>query len=285
MPNIREVEFNLQKPALYEELKWVAYGEGRRDPAISDSLTGNGTEADLLLETAYEFTSSHLPKETWLAKERYLARQRITALRQYMGIIALGRPRPDHGTNYIDLDKDMNNVRDVRPSTHRLHGDATVTETPGFGSVFTPADCPIINLVEPRCRAIAQIHAGYDGMSKGVIPVNMDRFTKAYDFAPQETLAYVSPHAISNYEVYGDVLTRLSESVFTRDHLETLNGRTYLRMGQLVFAQLSEAGVAENHIEISTDDSFTDPTLYSQRNYRQKRTNGRNPIAIGIRKI
>lgn len=282
MSDIREVEFNLQKPAVYEGLPWVTYGEGRRDVTVTDSLTGNGTEADLPLETAYEFTSSILPKETWIAKERYLARQRITALRQRMGIRALARPRPAHDIHYVDLDKDMDRVRDVCPPTYRLHGDATITRTPGFGSMFTPADCPIINLVEPKQHAVAQIHAGYEGMGKGVIPHNINQFVNEYGFKPTETLAYVSPHAISNYEVYGDVLARLDKSVFTHDHLETLNERTFLRMGQLVLTQLTEAGLTENHIEISTDDSFTDETLYSQRNYRQKRTNGRNPVALGI---
>lgn len=274
-------EIRTDKPDIFQDtsLDWLAYGETRR---IDNKMSGNmGDRSSVINADTHLQVAPNMPYEEWAQQEIAAVQARDKDLRTALEVDTIGYPQPEHDTALINLDESIGKVSVNSAAADRDWADATVLSRTGYASSFTPADCPIINVVDPVTRTIAQIHTGYQGLEKNIIAKTFSRIPL---ISPKDALVYISPHGRDKYVVFGPVLERLEENPITREFVTSRNGVSYFAMSALAAHQLHESGVDKDSIQISTENSLTEPSLYSQRNYKLKGANGRNGVVLGIKK-
>jgi YfiH family protein len=104
-------------------------------------------------------------------------------------------------------------VTAAEPSSERMVADASFTSTPSRVCVVMTADCLPLFICNKRGTKIAAIHAGWRGLSSGVIEATLDSLSEK----PDELLVWLGP-AIGpkKFEVGDDVY-----HAFISRHLES----------------------------------------------------------------
>ena len=146
----------------------------------------------------------------------------------------------------------------VRPAT-----DALVTADPGVVLMLRFADCAPVLFYDRRRRAIGLAHAGWRGVSAGVVPSTVATLVQAFGCRPAELWAGIGPSiGPCCYEVGQEVVEQVSAAVNGRDPFRWENGRAHLDLWAAVEGQLEEAGVGQ--VEVAelctachTDDWFS----------------------------
>lgn len=287
-------EFNAATPDIFKQpgLEWFRYAETRRDG--STALAGNMSDDPRVLNEAnHALIQPDMSFEDWVTIEKQATDGRITALSNLLGVSKIGRVRPAHDTNFINLDTDMDKTSTLTPVTDRPFVDATALTTPGSASMIAPADCIVATVVYPSERVVAQIHAGIRGLPRHIIPQVLQQLAET-GADPREALVYVGPHAQGGFQMNaqeekeieeianrgGDPLKQELHS-FLRDGEQ---GLPVMDLTQYAVEQLTKAGIQSDHIQISPKDTLTDPQLFSDLNQRHKGANGRFGIIAGIAK-
>jgi YfiH family protein len=138
--------------------------------------------------------------------------------------------------------------------------DALVTAERGVVLVVQVADCVPVLLADPEAGLVGAVHAGREGLARGVVPRAVERLTS---LGAGRLRAWVGPHVCGGcYEVPA----ALREEVAARapsSYAETTWGTPSLDVGAGVRAQLHDSGVLEVHdVARCTRE---DPELYSFR--------------------
>lgn len=286
MKEVNHHEFRLDTPEIFQGLA-VRYGETRRDPTSPRYMSGNSTESEAIIGHAYNTYSldANDDIQAWTAERLAEARIRVEHMRRLLGFQAgLALARPVHETGLIDADTSFDTIRNELPLNSRAPGDAIVTRTPERGSMYNPADCILANVAYYNVNAIAtaQIHAGWKGLRDDIIGKTLYELNKT-GLTPSKAIVYISPHARS-FTLYGSSLESLRDAGL-RDYLDMTRSpiEPIFNMTRLAQDQLENAGV--KFIDVSEDDSMTDPTLYSHYLHRHdpQAPVGRNGVAFGLR--
>lgn len=266
----------------------VVYAETRREE--EHSMEGNLSDQDyfgeiplVINQKNYERLGTNLSFDEWVEQVRASAIDLSAAAQTELGLEAIGYPRPVHGVDLIDLDKEMDSALIVFPYAERPAADATIVRKIGYASCFFPADCPVSNVVDPYTGALMQIHTGYMGLEQGTIASAIA--AAEGQVVTNRSVVYVSPHAQSDYvinQVNNVLYERFMADPFMADFV-TLHpdGRATLDLTEATKARLLEAGFAERNIQVSPDDSLTDPSLFSQSSFLTRGVNGRNGMILG----
>jgi len=268
----------------------IVYAETRRKD--EDSLEGNLSEQDyagniplVISQKNYERTGDDTPFEAWTDRVRQETIDLDTSIQTALGFRAIGYIRTVHGVELVDLDTGMASSRIHTPYINRLAADASIVTKLGYASCITPADCPVSNIIDPKSGAILQIHTGYAGLEKDTI-LHAVQLTEGV-IEPSRSLVYVSPHAQEGYvinQVNNTLVDRFKADPFMADFVTVHDdGRATLDMTHAVQARLVDAGFRAENIEVSPDNSLTDPTLFSQSTFLTRGVNGRNGMIIGKR--
>lgn len=163
-------------------------------------------------------------------------------------------------------------------TTREPEADASVTRAPGAVCAVLVADCMPVLLADRAGTVVAAVHAGWRGLSGGVIEATV----RAMHAAPQDLMAWLGP-AIgpAQFEVGADVL-----DAFTRDDagaaqaFQPYPGRTgkYLcDLYSLAHRRLHALGITT--IGGGGYCTVSDPRFYS---YRRDRMTGRMGAFIWI---
>ena len=123
-----------------------------------------------------------------------------------------------HGANVVEVRAGTSHAADTTSETAPLpqpepapepDADASVTHTPGAVCAVLVADCMPVLLADRAGTVVAAVHAGWRGLSGGVIEATV----RAMHVAPQDLMAWLGP-AIgpAQFEVGADVL-----DAFTRE--------------------------------------------------------------------
>ncbi|MES2630911.1 MAG: laccase domain-containing protein [Patescibacteria group bacterium] len=269
----------------------VVYAETRRDLSaplseLSGSMSVQEYFGDIPLvisEKNYERSGATLPFEQWGQQIESQFRRYDEELKRQLGLYAIGYPRPVHGMNLIDLDTVMRDVDINTPFLDRLEADTTLLTKEGIASCIAPADCIVANIVDVRTGALMQAHAGYLGAENGIFEQLFDSTSGLID--PKQSVAYFSPHAQAGFVINQKnnfLVERFEANPRMRPYIiKNSDGTVELNLAEASKAQLVAAGVSEANIEISPDNSLTDPTLYSQSNFLTRGINGRNGMVFG----
>ena len=129
----------------------------------------------------------------------------VTANRALLGEAMGAAPvflRQVHGARVVRVD-----AGDAAPGAPVHEADAVVTREAGVACVVQAADCLPVLLAAPDGRAVGAAHAGWRGLSAGVVEAAVDALCRAGQCAPGDVVAWlgacIGPDA---FEVGEDVL-------------------------------------------------------------------------------
>lgn len=163
-------------------------------------------------------------------------------------------------------------------------GDALWTDRPGLALSVITADCVPVLLAAPDRRRIAAVHAGWRGITAGVI----ERAVEALAAPPDEIEAWIGPAiGVCCYEVGEDVAEQVvaatGPAVVAPPPLQgpdgTAGGRPHLDLPGAARHQLVRAGVPEPRVVIRCT-RCDDENLWSYR--REGSGVGRNVAYVWL---
>lgn len=128
--------------------------------------------------------------------------------------------------------------------------DALVTDEAGVCLMVLTADCVPVLLYDPKCGAIAAIHAGWKGTAADIVGKTVNLLRKRYGSEPRNILAGIGP-AIGKccFEVGEEVA-----SVFQGRYPEQVEagknpGKFQVDLGAINYLELLQAGLDAENIE------------------------------------
>ncbi len=149
-------------------------------------------------------------------------------------------------------------------SSHQVHGsevllinepghhegyDALITNKPGIVLTVTVADCTPVLIYDPKCRAIAAVHAGWRGMVAGIVPAALQKMREHFGTNPADCLVYVGTCIDEDtFEVGAEVAVHFAD---TRKRFNQKAGKYFVDLKRAIADQLTKAGVQEQHIGLS----------------------------------
>lgn len=155
--------------------------------------------------------------------------------------------------------------------------DGLVTDVPGVCLSVSVADCIPIFIVEPRCKAIAAIHAGWRGTAARIVVRGVEMLVDEFNCRPERMIAYIGPGAGQCcYSVGADVAGRFSQE-FVREVKDSL----FVDLKGANLSQLVDVGLARKLIEVSPCCTIDESNLlHSYR--RDGARSGRMMGVIGL---
>jgi hypothetical protein len=147
----------------------------------------------------------------------------------------------------------------------RLECDGIVTNQPGVMIAVTVADCVPVLLLDPSRKVAAALHAGWKGTAGNIAGKGVEAMSSLFESDPSCILAAVGP-AIGAccYEIDAPVVEAFRSQGCGYDRFASPAGagKWRLDMPAAVTAQLRDAGLAEQHIEVSGQCVSCTPELF-----------------------
>ncbi len=157
--------------------------------------------------------------------------------------------------------------------------DGLVTNVPGICLATFYADCVPLFFVDPKKRAIGLSHSGWRGTVEKIGKRTVEKMSQLYGSRPEDIYAAVGPSICQDcYEVTGDVIEGFQKN-FREEYWKELfykkeNGRYQLNLWKANEFVLREAGVLEEHLEVTNLCTCCNPELlFSHRASHGKRGN------------
>jgi YfiH family protein len=181
--------------------------------------------------------------------------------------------RQVHGTETVVISNGQG--RDTTGTPETESGDILLTDRPGIGLMIKQADCQSVMLVDPRRKALANIHCGWRGNVRGVIPEGIKKMGAVYGTDPADLLAAVGPSlgpCCAEFIHYREELPEEAWKYQVRPF--------YFDLWKWSRDQLGAAGVKAGNIEIAgICTSCRTDEFYS---YRKEKVTGRFGSVIGL---
>lgn len=155
--------------------------------------------------------------------------------------------------------------------------DAMITDQPDLGLLVRAADCTPVVLADPHARIIGVVHAGREGLVKGVAPAAVRAMRER---GATRIQAWVGPRACGScYEVPEAMADRVAAAV-PEARATTSWGTPSLDVGRGVIAQLraEDVGVSDLGEGVCT---IEDESFFSYR--RQGKASGRQGGIVVLR--
>ncbi|MDB5184053.1 MAG: copper oxidase, partial [Candidatus Saccharibacteria bacterium] len=212
--------------------------------------------------------------------------QRRADLNDYIGQgippFVVASPKPAAGIGFVDVNGGT--MADLQlDSLNRIVADISFVTEPGNGVLMAPADCPLIDIVDPRPGGqVVQIHAGWQGLRLRVVRKGM-ALARERGLDMANALVHIHPNATDGFELGGEGLESWI-GAFDGDFTTTVNDRSYISMTDAAIGQLEEAGIKPEHIQTSSAyspdgkdfNSLIDNRFFSHRAKGEKGFGGRN---------
>lgn len=149
--------------------------------------------------------------------------------------------------------------------------DGLITNTPGIAIRVSTADCIPLSLFDSTNNSIGLIHAGWRGLSKGIIKKAVKAMSSKFGTKPENLIVGIGPHICTkHYEVKSDVVKKFD---LFKGAIIKMKNKTYLDLEKVAIANLLECGVKNKNIKVSDTCTFEDKTLASYRRSGLPKTN------------
>jgi polyphenol oxidase len=197
-------------------------------------------------------------------------------VRDLLNLPSLTSLRQVHGTEAVVISNGK--VPDTTGTPETESGDILLTDRPGIGLMIKQADCQAVMLYDPRRKALANIHCGWRGNVRGVIPEGIKQMRAVYGTDPADLLAAVGP----------SLGPCCAEFIHFQEELPEAAWRYQVRpfhfdLWQWSRDQLLASGVKAENIEIAgICTSCRTDEFYS---YRKEKNTGRFASVIGLLEI
>lgn len=197
-------------------------------------------------------------------------RIRVRDLLDLPSLISL---RQVHGTEAVIVSNGTG--RDTTRAPETETGDLLLTDRPGTGLLIKQADCQAVLLYDPRHKAVANMHCGWRGNVRGVIPEGVQKMRAAFGTDPADLLAAVGPSLGPCCAEFIHYRKELPEETWTYQIRPF-----YFDLWQWSRDQLVAAGVRNDQIAVAgiCTSCHTDE-FYS---YRKEKVTGRFGSVIGL---
>lgn len=145
------------------------------------------------------------------------------------------------------------------------------------------ADCPLIVLVNPDPLFFGIAHASWRSTIAGIATELMTQLVRHFDADPSKLVGGICPCAgPAEYEVGAEVRriagARLGDAADT--FFDERDGKLFFNMRTAILAQLRDAGVNTERIEVANVSTIADERFWSHR--RQGKAAGRFALVAGI---
>ena len=137
--------------------------------------------------------------------------------------------------------------------------DGMVTTTTDVLLCITAADCAAVLLADAEAGVVGACHAGWRGAVARIAPQTVVRM-QDLGAVPERIRAYVSPCiGVENFEVGPEVADQFEEAfVVRRDEWP----KPHVDLKAALVAQLGEAGVLREHVEVSPHCTMAEPDAF-----------------------
>lgn len=162
-----------------------------------------------------------------------------------------------------------NRVVVVRDSIDRRpDADALVTNQQGIFLAVTIADCFPVFLYDRGLSVVGIAHAGWRGVTKGVVSKTIHAIDRAYAVHPEKLHAVIGPGMQRcHFEITKEVLPKFAKYPA---HIKRRNGKFFADLAGIIARQLEESGVLRNHIRAVSSCTYHAPAHYFS--YRRDRS-------------
>lgn len=158
--------------------------------------------------------------------------------------------------------------------------DALITNQADVFVTVTVADCTPILIYDDKQKVVASIHAGWRGTVLGIVTKTIQQMTTDFGTNPADCFAYIGTCIDEcSFEV-GEEVAQNFEEKFKRFDVE--KAKYFVDLKQANQAQLLEAGVPVNQIEVSKFSTVLDNESYFSHR-KEKGKTGRMLAIIGIK--
>lgn len=127
----------------------------------------------------------------------------------------------------------------------KLQADGLVSETPGQILVIKTADCLPILMYDPEQKRTAALHAGREGLVKGIIR----RGVKVMMARGEDLIVGIGPHIRKCCYYLKEKRQHYTQDPKWQKYIEKREDRHYFNLTQVAFDQLEELGVKKENIE------------------------------------
>jgi len=149
--------------------------------------------------------------------------------------------------------------------------DALITRETGIVLAVMLADCVPVIVFDPLTPAVGVIHAGWAGTVRHVTRNALEALRSEFGSDPSRMLAGVGPSiGPASYEVGADVAER-ARAEFPEANVihPRADGKYLFDLWSSNVADLTEGGLAREHIEVAGLDTFQTPARFFSHRRRQ----------------
>ena len=180
-----------------------------------------------------------------------------------------------HGTGVV-----VTSGRELRDALVEREGDALLSTNPECAVSVRVADCVPILIGDRKGGAALAIHAGWRGLSLGVIEAGVGKLREVIG-ADGQLIAAIGPHiTVDAFEVSEDVAEILAACApHVRSVDRTLGPRPHVSLARIARQKLLDVGLGAGAVDVISGCTFGDPSrFFSFR--RDGRISGRHLAAI-----
>ncbi len=127
----------------------------------------------------------------------------------------------------------------------KLQTDGLITKTPGQSLVIKTADCLPILIYDPREKKVGAIHAGREGIIKGIIEAAI----KVFNSRPSSLIVGIGPHIRKCCYYLKKKNENLTQDSELKKYIQERNGKFYFDLTQIAIDKLLKSGVRKENIE------------------------------------
>ncbi|MDR1646156.1 MAG: peptidoglycan editing factor PgeF [Tannerellaceae bacterium] len=164
-------------------------------------------------------------------------------------------PRQVHGDRALFCEEIETRCEAKAAHPDAPEADALITGREGICIAVSTADCASVLLYAPDRRIVAAIHAGWRGAVNHIVTKTLDRMTRERDCDPQHLRAAIGPSiGPEAFEVGEDVYEAFAAAgmdMTAISHRNPATGKAHIDLKEAVRRQLLDAGLTEDHIEVS----------------------------------
>ncbi len=203
-------------------------------------------------------------------KENVEANLRV--IKRFTGVETIVFVRQVHGTSLVLADRlPLGAEGDIHIPPE---ADGILCGRPGPGLVIRHADCQAVVMFDPEKAVVANIHCGWKGSVKGIIPSAIRELASVYGTRPQDIWAGISPSlgpCCGEFRGWKNILPEWMHSFQVRpDHFD---------FWAISTEQLVDSGVPREQIFCAETCTKCNTNYFS---YRRQRITGRLATLIAL---
>ncbi|MFY7842983.1 MAG: peptidoglycan editing factor PgeF [Rhabdochlamydiaceae bacterium] len=163
----------------------------------------------------------------------------------------------------------------VHSSYLEQEGDGLMTELPYHALVMRHADCQATIFYDPVNHAVANVHAGWRGLTLNIYQETIIQMKKTFASNPSDLIVCIGPSLGPKYSEFVNYQTEFPSSFYPFQYKPF-----YFNLWAIAKDQLLKEGVREENIEIAELCTYTHSSYFFS--YRRDKTMSRHDTIVSL---